>query len=168
MSEIENKEPVFMEADEYLEYLNNQVKHIPDSEKHPVAQISMYQMNKDLIKTLKRMNNMAINNALDTVREWYIKYVYDHPTAKYFALLNHEKHYFTIFTHDQKKRAKTVPLEADAFIAALKDILTNYYGDNDIRSIDADENGAIEIWGMWDGEPSVAYLFPYDEGVVLY
>lgn len=168
MSEIEKNEPVFMEADEYLEYLNNQVKNTPESEKHPIAQISMYQMNKDLIKTLKHMNNMAINAALEKVREWYINYVYSHPSSKFFALLNHEKHYFTIFTRDQKKRVKPVPSEADDFIVAVKDILTNYYGDNDIRSIDVDENGAIEIWGMWDGEPSVAYLFPYDEGVVLY
>lgn len=170
MSEQEkmNEEPIFMEQAEYMEYLKNQVKDTPIENKTPIAQISMYQMNKDLVKSLKRMNNMAVNNALEKVREWYLKYIYEHQTAAYFALLNHEKHYYTIFTRDRKKKVSNTNEEADNFIAEVKDILTHYYGDNDIRAIDVDENGAIEIWGMWEGEPSVAYLFPYDEGVVLY
>ena len=45
----------------------------------------------------------------------------------------------------------------------------NWYADKDIRAIDYDSSsGMIETWAMWDGEPTVAYLFPYDEGVVEY
>ena len=157
----------FMEEAEYIDYLKQQVRDNPEAQK-PVAQISMYQMNKDLVKSLKKMNNMAVNKALENVREWYIKYIYNNPSALYFALLNHDQRYYTIFTRDEKKRIKNTNDEADNFIVALKDILTNYYGDNDIRAIDVDENGAVEIWGMWDEEPSVAYLFPYDQGVVYY
>ena len=164
----EQKNEVFMEEAEYIDYLKNQVRDNPEAAKTPVAQLSMYQMNKDLVKGLKKMNNMAINQALDNVREWYVKYVYDHPAANYFALLNHEQHYFTIFTRNTKLRPKNILGEVQCFIEAVKDILTNYYGDNDIRAIDVDTNGAVEIWGMWNGEPSVAYLFPYDQGVVLY
>lgn len=157
-----------MEEAEYIDYLNQQLRDNPDESKKPIAQLSMYQMNKDLVRGLKRMNNMAINKALENVREWYLKYVYNNPTAMYFVLLNHEQHYYTMFTRDHKKKIKTTDAEADNFIAAVKDILSNYYGDNDIRAIDVDSNGAVEIWGMWNGEPSVAYLFPYDQGVVLY
>jgi hypothetical protein len=157
-----------MEEAEYIDYLNQQLRDNPDESQKPIAQLSMYQMNKDLVRGLKKMNNMAINKALENVREWYLKYVYSNPTAMYFVLLNHEQHYYTMFTRDHKKRVKTTDIEADNFIAAVKDILTNYYGDNDIRAIDVDSNGAVEIWGMWDNEPSVAYLFPYDQGVVLY
>ena len=59
----------------------------------------------------------------------------------------------------------------DAAIILVADRGGNGAADNtivDIRAIDVDTNGAVEIWGMWDGEPSVAYLFPYDEGVVYY
>lgn len=169
MSEQEVKnEPIFMEEAEYLDYLKQQIKDKPEIAQQPVAQLSMYQMNKTLVAGLKKMNNMAINTALENVRDWYLKYVYSHPAAMFFVLLNHEQHYYTMFTRDHKKKVKNTSDEADNFIAAVKDILTNYYGDNDIRAIDVDENGAIEIWGMWDKEPSVAYLFPYDQGVVLY
>lgn len=173
MSEIEEKivteeEPVLMEKDEYLEYLANQVKDIPEEEKHPIAQISMYQMNKDLVRGLKKMTNMEINNALDKVKDWFWK---QNVACRHFALLNHEKHYYTIFEAgpNWEKPITSVRKKVDdSFIAEVKDVITNYYGDNDIRAIDIDTNGAVEIWGMWDGEPTVAYLFPYEQGVVYY
>ena len=63
--------------------------------------------------------------------------------------------------------------ENNSFVKEVKDVLTNHYGDNDIRSIDLDiidnePSGSVEIWAMWDGEPTVAYLFPYEQGVVYY
>lgn len=173
MSEQEkmnNEEPIFMEPEEYLEYLEKQRKDKSDAQSTPIAQISMYQLNKSLVQSLKKMNNMAINEALAKVHDWYIRHMNEHPSSSYFALLNHEQHYFTIFTKDSHASFQESPLiAAKNFIASLKDILVNYYGDNDIRAIDVEPgDGAVEIWGMFDGEPSVAYLFPYDEGVVLY
>ena len=166
MSETKNE--VFMEQAEYIEYLQQQLKHELEIAEKPVAQISMYQMNKDLIKGLKKMNNMAVNKALENVKEWYKNYIENNSNARYFVLLNHEQHYYTMFTRDEKIKVKSIEQEVNNFVEAVKDIITNYYGDNDIRAIDLDSNGAVEIWGMWDGEPSVAYLFPYDQGVVLY
>lgn len=157
--EVMNEEPIFMEQAEYMEYLKNQVKDTPIENQTPIAQISMYQMNKDLVKGLKKMNNMAINNALEKVAEWFEAH-----DDLHYVLLNHEKHYYTMFERDFGKQEASTK----SFIAEVKDVLTKYYGDNDIRAIDVDTNGAVEIWGMWDGEPSVAYLFPYDEGVVYY
>lgn len=157
-----------MEPAEYMEYIRQQVKDTPEEEKKPVAQLTMYDMNKDLIKGLKKMTNMEINHALEKVEEWFWQ---QEATCNHYALLNHDKHYFTIFAVDPKWK---LPITAanrklgTSFIAQVKDIITNYYGDNDIRAIDVDTNGAIEIWGMWDGEPTVAYLFPYEEGVVYY
>lgn len=148
-------DPIFMEQDEYLEYLKNQIKSNPEVAHAPIAQISMYQMNKDLVAGLKKMNNMAVNKALENVKTWYMQ----QPEKKHFALLNHDKHYFTIFEQETG--------DATEFIAALKDILMAYYGDNDIRAIDVKE-GAVEIWAMWDGEATVAYLFPYEQGVVYF
>ena len=154
----DNKEPIFMEQEEYIEYLRNQVKANPEKAQQPIAQINMYQMNKDLIRNLKKMNNMEINKALENVAGWF------NPKETHYALLNHEHHYFTIFEVSEAD----IDGNAQSFIHEVKDILMNYYGDNDIRAIDLDTNGAVEIWAMWDGEPTVAYLFPYSQGVVYY
>lgn len=157
MSEM--NEPIFMEQAEYLDYLKNQVKEKnPELIATPVAQLNMYQMNKDLVKSLKKMNNMDVNRALEKVVDWF------NPKETHYALLNHEHHYFTIFEVSEVDITGNV----QSFIHEVKDILMNYYGDNDIRAIDIDTNGAIEIWAMWDGEPTVAYLFPYSQGVVYY
>ena len=41
-----------------------------------------------------------------------------------------------------------------------------YFGD--IKSVDYDEDSnAVELWFSYEEEPHVAYLFGYDEGVVL-
>jgi len=173
MSEQEkmNDEAIFMEPDEYLEYLKNQVKDMPEEDKTPVAQVSMYQMNKDLVRGLKKMTNMEINKALEAVGDWMVQ-ITQQTETRHFALLNHEKHYYTIFAERPTYRPiRTSPEES--FIHELKDVLTNYYGDHDIRSIevemiDGKPSGAVEIWAMWDGEPTVAYLFPYEQGVVYY
>lgn len=152
-------EAVYMEQEEYLEYLRNQVKNTnPELASTPVAQLNMYQMNKDLVKGLKKMNNMDVNRALEKVAEWF------NPKETHYALLNHEHHYFTIFEVGEE----SMPDSVKSFIHELKDILMNYYADHDLRAIDVDTNGAVEIWAMWDGEPTVAYLFPYSQGVVYY
>ena len=157
-------EPIFMEQSEYEEYLKNAIQHDPNEPVTPIAQVTMYQMNKDLVRTLKSMSNMEVNAALDKVKQWYEDYMKDNDDLCYhFALLNHEKHYFTIFQKDPIDGDRN----SDSFIRELKDILTNYYGDKDLRAIDV-LDGVVEIWAMWDGEPTVAYLFPYEEGVVDY
>ena len=164
---IEQEAPVFMEQDEYLDYLKNQIKDTPAA-KTPIAQVSMYQMNKDLVKSLKKMTNMEINKALEKVKDWFWM---QEATCRHYALLNHEKHYYTIFEVgvEWSRPITSIRKKMDeSFVAQIKDILTNYYGDNDIRAIDIDPNGAVEIWAMWDGEPTVAYLFPYEQGVVYY
>ena len=144
------EQPILMEPDEYMEYLQNQVHETLPEDKHPIAQISMYQMNKDLIRSLKKMTNMEINNALEKVKEWFWKQDVD---CKHFALLNHERHYFTIFEAGSDWVSPCVTSRKkidDSFLHEVKDIIMNYYGDNDIRAIDIDSNGAVEIWGMWE------------------
>lgn len=168
---VAEENAVVMEPDEYMEYIQNQVKDMPEEEKTPVAQVSMFQMNKDLVRSLKKMTNMEVNKALEAIKEWYLDKVQD-PELKHFALLNHEKHYFTIFAANPIKRAVRFTPE-DSFIKELKDVLMNHYGDKDLRSIEVEKiddkpSGAVEVWAMWDGEPTVAYLFPYEQGVVYY
>lgn len=151
-----DKDAIVMEEKEYMEYIQNSCKNSSETPM-PIAQMSLYDLNKDLVKqTLKRMNNTKIDNALQKVKDWF------DPNHKFYAFLNHEQHYFTIFN-----RKDYTQDAAESFITQLKDILTNHYGDNDIRSITVDFD-AVEIWAMWEGEPTVGYVFAYDEGVVDY
>ena len=168
---VEEPQPIFMEEEEYKEYIQNQAKEKSEEEKTPVAQVSMFQMNKDLVRGLKKMTNMEINNALEKIQDWVVEILKD-KEMKHFALLNHEKHYFTIFAANAIKRPVRMGVD-ESFIKELKDVITNHYGDHDIRSIevetiDGKPSGAVEIWAMWDEEPTVAYLFPYEQGVVYY
>ncbi len=159
-----NNAPVMEEA-EYIDYLRNQLKDT-ETENTPVAQLNLYQMNKDLVKDLKKMNNMDVNRALEKVKEWYIQSQKNNNLECYhYAFLNHEQHYFTLF---ERPKENLYANEPDRFIKELKDVLTNYYGDNDIRAIDVVNEDAVEIWAMWNKEPTVAYLFPYEKGVVYY
>ena len=168
---IAEENAIVMEPNEYMEYIQNQAKEMPEEEKTPVAQVSMFQMNKDLVRGLKKMTNMEINQALEKINDWYTLQAKG-GEVKHFALLNHEKHYFTIFAANPIARSVRMS-ENNSFVKEVKDVLTNHYGDNDIRSIDLDiidnePSGSVEIWAMWDGEPTVAYLFPYEQGVVYY
>ncbi len=168
----EEEKPIFMEQDEYMEYIQNQAKSIPEEEKTPVARVSMFQMNKDLVRGLKTMTNMEINIALEKIQDWADDIHHKDREMRHYALLNHEKHYFTIFAYNSTKRPVRLS-PAQNLIREVKDVLTNHYGDCDIRSIevetiDGKPSGAVEIWAMWNGEPTVAYLFPYEQGVVYY
>ena len=145
---------IVMEQEEYEAY--------KDAQQHP--QLSLYELNKQAVKKLPKMDKSTIKARLKKqVSDWYHSYA---TPPKYIMLLCAEQNYYTVF-HDVNNRGYT------AFALELLDILTNWYGDNDIRAIEThmiDDKpvGSIEIWGMWKGSPSVAYLFPYDEGVVEY
>ena len=152
-------EPIFMEQEEYNEYLKKQAE-FKQSENTTVGSMTLYDLNKTAVRSLKKMNNMDVNRALEKVKDWY-NGLSNKP--KYFMFLNKEHNYYTLFV--QTKENSNV----DNFIHEFKDLLMNWYADKDIRAIDYDNaSGAIETWAMWDGEPTVAYLFPYDEGVVEY
>ena len=101
-----SEEIIKMEPEEYMEYLRAQAAKTPIKDQTPIAQLSMYQMNKDLVKGLKKMNNMAINNALEKVKDWFWK---QDTKCNHFALLNHEKHYFTIFEADLSWGRNPIP-----------------------------------------------------------
>lgn len=160
---IEKDNAIFMEESEYIEYLKKQqARNKEENISTPVAQVNLYELNKNLIQDLKKMNNMEINAALKKVYQWFVDIQAKPNGVKHFALLNHEYHYFTLF------EAKTETSKGLDFIHQLKDILTNWYGDKDIRAIDVVDDYTVEIWAMCDGAPMVAYLFPYDKGVVYY
>lgn len=153
-------EPVFMEQDEYEEYLAKQEQQ----KKQPIGSTTLYELNKTAVSSLKKMNNTEINNALEKVLEWYYSLQDNDILPQYFMLLNRDYNYYTLFVD-----TKTFLDSGKRFIQELKDLLTNWYADKDIRAIDVEKNSAaVEIWAMWDGNPTVAYLFPYDKGVIEY
>lgn len=158
-------EPIFMEQEEYDAYLKQQEELKQEQKDSSIGSTTLYDLNKAAIRSLKTMTNMEINNALEKVRDWYHSLIDDDGVPpQYFMFLEREHNYYTLFV-DTK-----LHLESDKMlIQELKDLLMNWYADKDVRAIDIDKaSGAVEIWAMWDGEPTVAYLFPYDKGVIEY
>lgn len=158
-------EPIFMEQDEYNAYLEKQEELKQQNQESTVGSTTLYELNKSAIRSLKKMTNMEINNALEKVKDWYHSLIdEDGVPPQYFMFLEREHNYYTLFV-DTKTNLNC----DDAFIRELKDLLMNWYADKDVRAIDVDQaSSAIEIWAMWDNEPTVAYLFPYDKGVIEY
>lgn len=154
-------EPIFMEQNEYEEYLKQQ----EEQKKSSIGSTTLYDLNKAAVRSLKKMNNMEINRALEKVKDWYKTLIdKDGVPPQYFMFLEREHNYYTLFA-DTKNHLNSL----DNLIREFKDLIMNWYADKDVRAIDYDNSsGAIEVWAMWDGEPTVAYLFPYDEGVIEY
>lgn len=158
-------EPIFMEQEDYEAYLKKQKELKQEQKNSSIGSTTLYDLNKAAIRSLKPMTNMEINNALEKVRDWYHSLAdNDGVPPQYFMFLEREHNYYTLFV-DTK-----LHLESDkTLIQELKDLLMNWYADRDVRAIDIDAaSNAVEIWAMWDGEPTVAYLFPYDKGVIEY
>jgi hypothetical protein len=77
--------------------------------------------------------------------------------ANVYMLLCHDLRYYTVF------------LKNEEYEENIEDIVVEcveYFGN--IKSIEYNtEEKIIEIWFVYEDEPFVAYLFNYDEGVVL-
>ena len=112
------------------------------------VEMGLYDMNKQIIAQLPDLTDWdkvetTLNNfELDWNNEFYMLY-------------GKEISYFTVF------RVK----EHCAFSREVIDIVKNI-GSN-VKAMDLTEAAdAVEVWIIYDGEPTCLYLFPYDMGIV--
>lgn len=116
--------------------------------------LSLYEMNRQIISQLPTYGEEQIETAKDTI----VEYVTDHNHKdEYYMLLCHELKYFTVFVRHTNPKENI----EDALLDCL-----SYVGE--IKSIErsADEL-ALEIWVTVDGEAYVMYFFDYGRGIVL-
>lgn len=117
-------------------------------------QMSLYEMNKQLIAQLPTLEGIKLDEARLTLSH-YVNGL-EH-SDEYYMLLCYDLRYFTMFARDQKYEENIV----DAIMDCL-----SYVGE--IKSVEESEDGqAIEIWIVSEGEAYVMYFFDYGRGVVL-
>ena len=122
------------------------------------VQMSLYDMNKQIIKQLGKMSKEQLES--ETTTEIFNEY-WSITKQQYFLLYGKEISYFTLFHYDEFGEG------SHGFLDALVIECLNNVGE--IYSISLTEaKDAVEIWVLPDGEEDVTcmYLFGYDQGVV--
>ena len=108
-----------------------------------------------IIKDMKNYSKKDILEAKKLVKEFISKDDLSHA----YMLLCHELRYYTVFLKDKEHYQDKME---DVFIECIENLGT-------IKSIGLSDDMAIEVWLVHHEteEPFVAYLFNYDEGVIL-
>ena len=143
---------IFMEQDEYQEYLKN--KNQKKDESKPVAQVSLYQLNQDIMSNQPALSGDGVRKGQLEFFDWVSK-LPDNP--KFYMLLCHELNYYTVF-HINDTATK------EDFWNELYDIAKEL---GTLKAMEID-SGCFSIWVDWpqDNISHLFYLFPYDRGVV--
>ena len=155
--DVETNVPVYVEHDQRF-YAKNQ-----DNIWEPVqfnsnsnVQMSLYDMNKQIIKQLGTPSDEELARQLDLCDE------YDTAIKQeYYLLYGKEISYFTLFHFDHYAEGNYGPLSAMVY-----DCLKNVGSIYSINPTEAKD--AVEIWVLPEGSEDVTclYLFGYDSGVV--
>lgn len=110
-------------------------------------EMGLYDMNKQIISQMPNLTDWdrVETTLLDFDKKWH---------NDYYMLYGKEISYFTVF------KIK----EQIAFGREVIDVIKNVGA---VKAIDPTENAdAMEVWVIYDDEPTCLYLFPYDQGIV--
>lgn len=110
-------------------------------------EMGLYDMNKQIIEQLSDLTDWA--HAEDVLTHFEGEW-----RNQYYMMYGKEISYFTVF-HIKERIAF-----ASEVIDCVKNVGT-------VKAIDLTEMAdAVEIWVMYNNEPTCLYLFPYDMGIV--
>lgn len=110
-------------------------------------ELGLYDMNKQIIAQLPDLTDW--DRVEETLKNFDIDW-----HNKYYMLYGKEISYFTVF------KIK----EHIAFAREVIDVVKNV---GIVKAIDLTEAAdAIEVWVIYNNEPTCLYLFPYDMGIV--
>lgn len=113
--------------------------------------MTMYDMNKQLIRQLPIFDEARKKDMAESIRAW------KRNDVNMYMLYGKEISYFTLF---QKQ-----VLAANDFVSALFKCLDNFEG---IYNFEIVDENTIELWVKYEDDATCMYLFNYDEGVVIY
>ena len=115
-------------------------------------QMNLYDLNKQIMSQMPTLDEEGVDRALMTIMA-YMK----NTENKYYMLLCREENYYTLFNIST---TITEPYACEEVLACAGDLGV-------VKSVEVNDNGAVEIWVQLDqGEARVMYLFPYDGGVI--
>lgn len=117
------------------------------------TEMNLYAFNKIIINQMPDYTDEEIEQSKKVIRNYI-----DMSGSSVYMLLNNELRYYTVFILDKENSDEKIE---DIVIECLK-----YYGS--IKSVELnEETNAIEIWFNHEEESYVAYLFNYEEGVIV-
>ena len=129
-------------------------QEIPEDNTNAEFNMNIYEMNKQIIGQLEILDETALAEKREFVRNFIGKW-----NHQYYMLLCRELNYYTLFHIDSKladEPVEDVLLECAEVIGKIKSIEIT------------EDDCAIEIWVTnSDNETYVMYFFPYDNGVVV-
>ena len=112
--------------------------------------MSLYELNKSAILQLPSYSEDNFKNAIDLINNFV-------GNDKFYMLLGKEISYYTVFMRE--------PSMTETIGEAVIDCLRCF---DNVKSIETTEDrNAIEIWVTATDNPTVMYLFPYNEGVII-
>ena len=166
---------IIMEEAEYKEYRQKQEEAIKEQlakvrveTPEKIADMSLYELNQNIIAQMKDLTPTEIKKRMKTVRSWLY-----HGTAKYYALICWDYNYVTIFhfpndNYDDQIQEITDILVALGPIRAIDPLSGGYTVDTHHIDDEIDNVDAFEIWIKYreDEDPKLFMLFPYDGGIV--
>lgn len=137
----------------WMIYSNGQwVKVTPKAKDNGNINVSLYDMNKQIIDQLPPLSEQQLTDIIDTLNLW--------SKANVYMLYGKEISYFTVLTHSEED------IDFNSFgesiISLLKDISDTIY------SIDIIDDDSVEIWLRYKDNSTVLYLFNYEGGMVTY
>lgn len=154
MKNHEEGEIVYCESEQqYMVYQNNSWMPVKAEMTNEGLQLNLYDLNKQIISQLPSLTNNQ--------KEEYIKEINSFKNGDYYMLYGKEISYFTLL----KTGTKEEKLESfgKTIFSLLNDLTEKIYSCEK-----TEDNEAFEIWIEYNDEPTVLYLFNYDNGVVKY
>lgn len=124
------------------------------------TQYNLYDFNKVNMARLPELDFHQENSAKDILRTFFL----NHSENRYFMMLCHDNHDFTLFDREQWDLRDIVGAISNDIIECMHN---RQFGIIDIVTV----AGAVEIWVKPHDQTEVAYmymLFPYDNGVITY
>lgn len=76
--------------------------------------------------------------------------------SKYYLMLSNEKRYYTLYKFKDSLKFNEM---ASEILDITKDL-------GEFKDVMVNDNGALEFWIVYDGEPTMFVLFDYTRGVV--
>lgn len=111
--------------------------------------MTLYEANQEMYKGVPSITDM--HGVWKQIRD----YIKAHP-SKYYLMLSNEKRYYTLYTFKGEYKFGDMAseiLDISKDLGEFKDVMVN-------------DNGALEFWIVYDGEPTMFVLFDYARGVV--
>lgn len=150
----EEGEQAFVEQEQKIfEYINGTWQEfIPEDGK---LGMTIYQLNQQIIHQMSNLDADGIQNGINVIDQFTRSYCA-------YMLLCRDINYYTMFTTGNEESNETVGQATIDCFACMG---------AELKAIDlTDDGNAVEIWFILPdegAEPLCAYLFNYDEGVIL-